>query len=215
MLNRFTAIWGVALVLLALSATANGETSRSQAIWSAFAVSLSRTPEESVEVRAPNGRATVVVRGIDLRVLLDGKPLFGTEEQSVTTVAELGWAPESNGFYITQSDGGLVGTWYTTVFMIKVDSVRSIDVSRSVVTDFKRRYVCSGPEEPNVAAIAWLKDSERILLVAEVPPHSSCPEMGKIRGYIVEVATGNIIGTMSEAEIKAGWAKYMGPRPRS
>lgn len=44
------------------------------------------------------------------------------------------------------------------------------------------------------------------------PPHSSCPEMGKIRGYLVEVPSGKIIREYAERDLRARWGWHLGYR---
>ncbi len=201
-------------LFLATVETVAGIPESSPAVWSTNSVSLSRSPDGRVEVRAPNERTAVVVNGVGLRVVSDGKSLSGTEEDGVSTVAELGWARDSTAFYITQSDGGLVGTWYTVVYDIRPSGVRSIDVTSAIRRRFRKHYKCTYPETPNVAALAWLTNPRRILLVAEVPPHSSCPEMGKVSGYVVAVPSGEIVREIGQAKLESEWRSYMGPRLR-
>lgn len=163
-------------------------------------------------VVASDGRKRVIIHGVALAVEMEGKRLPGIEDAGVSTIAELAWAPDSRAFFITESYGGEVGEWLVSVYLIENERVRREHVTREVVRRFHKHYRCIEPEEPNVGAITWVKGSEQLLVVAEVPPHSSCPEMGKVRGYLVEVPTGRILQEFPENQLKARWGRHLGQR---
>jgi hypothetical protein len=142
----------------------------------------------------------------------DGKPLPGIEDAGVNTLAELQWSPDSTAFFITESSGGVVGDWHVIVYLHDGRRVRRVDVSKTVLQSFQKHYRCQEPEVPNVGAVTWLHGAKHLLLVAEVPPHSSCLEMGKIRGYIVDIPTGRIRQEYSEKKLRAHWGVYLGRR---
>jgi hypothetical protein len=162
---------------------------------------------------SPNSRKTVYVGETHFLVRADGVWLpFPTKPWGVNGLAELLWAPDSSAFVVTESDGGWVGSWLVNVYRIDGDTVAKLDVSQAVTDVFQKRYPCVEPETPNVGAVAWLEGSKRLLLVAEVPPHSSCHEMGKLGGFVVEVPGGRIVQEYSEAELRDKWGKYLGIR---
>jgi hypothetical protein len=189
------------------------ESGPTQGIWARDAVSLVADPEKRhILVRAPDKKKSVAISGLGINVRSDERSLEGVEEAGVDTLAELAWAPDSLAFFITESDGGDVGTWGVRVFLISKNKVKQVDVTRRVVSSFRRTYKCASPEEPNVGAVGWLKGSKELLLVAEVPPHSTCPEMGKVRGYVVKVPGGTIQRELSSAKLKKDWGSYLGSR---
>ena len=98
------------------------------------------------------------------------------------------------------------------VYVIEKESIRWSDVTQEAVKRFRKLYKCREPEDPNVGAATWVKGSEQLLLITEVPPHSSCPEMGKIRGYLVEVPSGKIIREYAEGDVRARWGWHLGYR---
>lgn len=167
-----------------------------------------------LQIRAPDPRKTAIIEGVRFYVAMDGRRLPGTEDKGVSTLAELAWSPDSRAFFVTESYGGAVGDWHVFVYIIEKARVRSIYVTEEVVRRFKRHYACYEPEEPNVGAIKWVTDSKQLLLVAEVPPHSSCPEMGKVRGYLVSVPAGAIIKEFTERQLRHRWTRYLGDRFR-
>lgn len=186
------------------------ETMAEVGTWSREATLL--TPLRKLEIPATDSKKIVVISGVDLDVTVEGRKLPGIEEEGVMYPAELFWAPDSSAFFITASDGGAVGTWFVSVYVIEKGRVRYLNVTQEVIMQFKKYYKCDEPEEPNVGAIRWLKGSKNLLLVAEVPPHSTCPEMGRVRGYIVEIPNGKILQEFDEKELRAQWGSHLGRR---
>lgn len=180
--------------------------------WSREAISLQQDAENRrMEVISSDGRKKAVVDGVKFSVLMDGKYLPGIEDAGINTLAELQWSPDSTALFVTESYGGVVGDWHATVYLVEGSSIHRLNVTKEVVNSFKKHYHCKEPEEPNVGAIKWLNGA-KLLLVAEVPPHSSCPEMGEIRGYIVEIPTGEILQEFDEKRLRTGWGDYLGKR---
>ena len=164
------------------------------------------------EVISPDRKKIAVIKGVKLDVIVDDKRFTGLEHEGVSTLAELGWSPDSTAFFVTESYGGVVGDWHVTVYLIEDGRVRGIDVTRQVVKEFNKHYRCRAPHRPNIGAVKWMNGSRSLLLIAEVPPHSNCPEMGKVRGYVVAVPTGQIVDEFDEAKLIADWGHYLGKR---
>ena len=189
------------------------ESAAEVAQWSMEATTLPyEVGTRQIEVFAPDRRKKAVIDGVRLSVVMNGKHLPGIEDTGVSTLAELQWSPDSTAFFITESYGGAVGDWRVTVYLSDGRRVRSLDVSKEVIKSFKKHYLCKEPEEPNVGAVKWLNGAKHLLLVAEVPPHSSCLEMGKIRGYIVDIPTGSILQEFTEKKLRPDWGVYLGRR---
>lgn len=189
------------------------ETATSPGMWSREATSLLWVPTiGKIEIPAPDRRRAVIIEDVRLDVLMDGQKLPGTENEGVGSLAEVAWSPDSRAFFVTESYGGEVGDWHVWVYRIENEKVRFLRVTEQVVKGFKRHYRCEDPEEPNIGAIKWVNGSNQLLVVAEVPPHSSCPEMGKIRGYSVEVPSGRIVREFGEKELRARWGRFLGQR---
>jgi len=154
----------------------------------------------------------VVVDGTSLAVTRKGARLAGIEKEGVAKLAELRWSADSAAFFVTQSYGGEVGEWLVWVYRIQGDRVQRTSVTQEVAREFKKHYRCREPEEPNIGAVKWLEGSNKLLLVAEVPPHSSCPEMGKVKGYVVEVPGGRIVQEFGDRELSLRWGRELGRR---
>ncbi len=182
-----------------------------EGMWSKEAKSLGRQENQKLHISAPDKKTVAVVDG-GLLVMREGKELPGTEDTGVVHLAELGWAPDSKAFFIVWSDGGWVGTWRTSVYLIEEQRVRRVDVTQEVKRESKENYRHIKPEALNIAAVKWLKGSRNLLLVGEVPPSSFYPEMGKVIGYTVSVPSGKIIEQFSQKRLRAVWGRYLGIR---
>ncbi len=204
---------GLLALALAYSSLALGEDRPSGGVWSKRAIVLPYAGDaRRIVVPAPNNQTQLLVEGITIRVVRAGQPLPGIENVGIGTLAEVLWAPDSRAFLVTESDGGIVGSWTVRLFLIEGRRIDSRSIAAEVIRQFKKRFRCREPEEPNVGAIGWSEDSRSALLVAEVPPHSSCPEMGKVRGYRVSVRTGKILEDLTQEGIKTRWVAFVGER---
>lgn len=128
-------------------------------------------------------------------------------------LTEMLWSPTGRFVSVTASDGGIVGTWSVNVFALdrdgglhKHDNLRDAFKSADAFPD------CDEKETPNIGAIAWLNNGRDILLVAEVPPHSSCRNMSALSGYLVQVESGKIIEQLSESQLREKWGPKLGCR---
>ncbi len=196
-----------AIVLLSTVNALGVESEGAQGAWAREATSVVDLVGR-MGIRSPDARKVAFIEedGGGLSVVKDGRRLLGIENRGVALpLAELSWASDSTAFFITYSRGGEVGEWRVDVYVIEKESVRWSDVTQEAVKRFKKHYKCYEPEDPNVGAATWVNDSKRLLLITEVPPHSSCPEMGKIRGYLVEVPSGKIIREYAERDLRARW----------
>ena len=163
-------------------------------------------------MEAPDGQTVAYVGQHELQVRRGGRYLIPPGSFGVETLAELLWAPDSSALLLTQSEGGHVGNWQVVLLQLDEGAVTRFDVAAAAVGAFKKHYSCVGPEEPNVGAVAWVKGSEQVLLALEVPPHSSCPQMGMLRGYLVQVPSGQIVEELAEPELRRRWGGSLGLR---
>ncbi len=202
---------GVTMLLLTASMCLPGSTMAQAGNWSKEATSLLYSGmTRTIKVVSPDGRKSAVIDNERIAVVVDGKRLPGTRGSEIDTLAELGWAPDSKAFFITASEGGAIGRWYVRVYVLVGDGIRRLNIGQEVVKDFKRHYKCWEPEAPNVGAVTWVEGSAKLLLVAQVPPHSSCREMGKLGGYVVSVPKGRILESMEEKALRARWGGVLG-----
>jgi hypothetical protein len=52
------------------------------------------------------------------------------------------------------------------VYLIDGESVRWINPNAEVIKAFGKYFTCDIPQEANVGAVAWIEESEKLLLVA-------------------------------------------------
>ena len=115
---------------------------------------------------------------------------------------------------ITESDGGAVGTWSIMVYSISSKGLTSSQPTDLVIADFKKRFPKCPDEFPNVAAVSWLQATNQIAVVAQMPCQSSCSDMCKILGYIIDPVTGVIARRLRASEVHKEWAGALGPALR-
>jgi len=139
----------------------------------------------------------------------------------LTYPAELAWAPDSQSFYITQSEGNITG-FRTVVFKISgVHLQHMSDINQVVMRDFEKHHKCIFKQNgqniggrPNVAGLSWQSGSARLLVIAEVPPHGLCEEGGYFEGYVLSLPEGRIVERFGPDAVVQRWGKAMGVRLR-
>jgi hypothetical protein len=166
-----------------------------------------------VSVAAPDGRMTLRVDDGELRPVDAADPQrFSGVVVPIESLAEVLWAPTSDVFAVTQSDGGWVGTWSVTVYRLRATGVSVSAPTKAVLADFQERFPKCPDEHPNVAAVDWEDGTRRLRLVVEMPCHSSCADMCEILGYVVDPVTGAVARRLSAAQVRTSWPTAIGPR---
>lgn len=134
---------------------------------------------------------------------------------AILNPSEIAWSPNDSLFFINYSDGGEVGTWSVVAYRIGENKIIEMHLASEPLKKFQKKMKvwCPG-ETPNIAACGWIDGGEKILIVGEVPPHSSCKEMGKLAAYLIDVRSGKIIHSMDENELKGKWLQILGDRIR-
>jgi len=138
---------------------------------------------------------------------------------------ELLWSPDSKAVAVSSSNGSVLGTWRMLLYFVNRQAFHPLAVGQQVRADFARRYppclgetaTCSARKLArdlswiNVAAIRWLDDSRKLLVVAQVP---CSPAYGKnqcaYEGYEVEVPTGKILARYGKEAFAKKWGSYCG-----
>jgi len=101
---------------------------------------------------------------------------------------ELAWSPDSRAFFVTYTQGGAVVYFVTKIFFVNAEGFEMVEPTKEVAKQFMSvPHYCYWDEDPNLASIAWLGDSSRMLVAAEFLPHSNCEEMGMFRAYEITV----------------------------
>ena len=168
-------------------------------------------------VRSPDGKKKIVVRTAE-----DGAKAFAVDETGrkfpIPTEGwpcpEIGWSPASDIFFVNH--GGAVGTYHLAVYRLSKGQLTEIRLPPALRLDVLDRYPrCFSPEEPNMLVIAWANDATRLLVAAQVLPHSNCDNMGTLGLYELAIPGGTIIRRFSQAEAKTLFHDLLGPELRA
>ena len=129
---------------------------------------------------------------------------------------EFQWAPDSKAFFLTYSDGGAVGNYEVLVYYPSKQGLKVLNPSSFVKKDFLSHYPrCLEPETPNFGGVTWLDNSRRLLVAAEVLPHSNCDMMGTFSLYEIEVPSGKIVKKYGQLEAKKVFGNMLGVELRN
>lgn len=125
------------------------------------------------------------------------------------------WAPDSSALAVTYSDGGDAGDSHMGVYRFGPDAKDPIDVTAAAEADFLAHHPrCPAKPEPNLAAIAWLDGTDRLLVAAQVPRHSDCDDRGTFALYEVSVPDGKVLAKYGQLEAKRRFGEKLGPALR-
>jgi hypothetical protein len=180
-------------------------------VWSPLAMFPYVSKSSSQQIPAPNGLASIKVTDDGYFLISKAGITFLDDIVSFPVLTEVLWSPDSRAFVITGSDGGLVGTWETHFYSIETNGrpfLRDIEALVRPLT----RTLPRCDEQVNIGASAWLNAGKELLVVVEVPPHSSCRNMGAIAGFRVSVTSWRVLERISENRLRTKWGKYLGTR---
>jgi hypothetical protein len=205
-----------AVAVIGLTNTASADTiassNKCSGIWAALAQSPfidSNIPLQ--DILAPNGFVSINSTNEGLVVVGRRKNSRLEEVIGNPTVTEVLWSPDSGSFVVNESEGGAVGLWNTYLYFIDRDDhpvYRNIEgLIRPLVDKVPQ---CDPPEDSNIGTVAWLNNGKELLLVATVPPHSVCRNMGQISGFRVSIESWKILERIPEKKLRKKWANYLG-----
>jgi hypothetical protein len=188
--------------------------------WSA----LDLNPERRVDVPSPDGTKILQVRGVHVRLQMNGKRYwtpFGKMHD-----AEVGWAPDSTRLFVTWSETGELGPWHTQVYDVTEKGLFEIPgVTRRVRPDMihrmKKAPIPKWVDSPaarsmwptldycayDVVGSQWANGSREIVVAALAGPDSGCKYMGNFVAYRIDVATGTILQAYSEDQARSSFGK--------
>lgn len=168
------------------------------------------------ELRVPSPDRTRSVVGTREGLRLDegaGESSVALPVVALLPLWEVVWAPDSLFVAVNASDGGAVGTWDATIFNVRpTGSIATFLVSSLVRRAAHTFAKCESPEDVNVALVGWEDNGAIAHVVAEVPPHSSCKNMGSLRGYRVAVKSERILESLGESSLRKRWSAELGSR---
>jgi hypothetical protein len=117
------------------------------------------------------------------------------------------WANDSSGALFTFSNGGANGGWETKLLSFYGEHVDFTDPTQQIADDFiayrdKVGIKCEVPHEfPNLYPIGFT-DRSHALIAAETVGHSICDCFGSFRAYAIELPSGKIQKSLSQARVK-------------
>lgn len=218
---RTLTVIGFLVAITAISGGAEVFTTAQPGEWSAHGVYLWPGPTAIADF--PVGGRQLRIPGPDGKTVLwvgdtEASLIFASSKRTsafrILSLAEILWAPNAAAFALTESDGGWVGSWSVRVGQVsRSGELRFHEIGRRVSEDFYVRISkrqC--PEYANIGAIAWVKGDTELLLVAEAPPHSSCPVMTAVCGYVVAIPSGVIRHRLGPQALKRDWGNALGSR---
>lgn len=151
---------------------------------------------ESIALVAPNGTETDLSNFIGLMNLTEFK-----------------YSDDSKAVFMNSSLGGYTGDWHTHIYRFRNGKAHEFDIVKVLRTSGlpKSNSDC----EPNIYSIAWLRQSSQLLVLAEIPPSSSCGvNMGLSRGYVVDLDHHRVIESYSAKQYVRKFHRFLiNPRP--
>ncbi|MFZ6870980.1 hypothetical protein ACO0LF_02830 [Undibacterium sp. Di27W] len=160
------------------------------------------------DIWSPNGQFSIKATTKTISMQKNGEQDFPLNVLVNPALMEVVWNNNSQGFAINLSDGGLVGTWEPKLFTIGPGDVPVEVDLRAILDQASKKYLrCSPEEEANWGVLTWLRGD--ILVAAEVPPHSSCKNMGQFFGFRVSLKSKKVIEVFSEKTLRTKWKEVL------
>lgn len=183
-------------------------------IWAASGETPFIAPNAALrDIFAPNGMVSIKATGEGLTVVGRKQSTHLENVIGNPPVTEVLWSPDSRHFVVNESDGGVVGTWTTHFYTLdKSEHLISRDIASFIKPLANKMSKCESAEEANIGTVAWLNGGKELLLVAEVPPHSSCRNMGEVAGFRVSIESWKVIERLSENKLRKKWVSVLGCR---
>ena len=166
------------------------------------------------QVIAPDGHTRVVLGAVPKRGESHLVLSFNSGEKSSRfdvgrgIDAELLWSSDSKALAVTTSNGSSNGVFSLFIFQVEGATVKKIDATLAVRKAFGHPVICAYPEPPNVAAIAWVESSTRLLVAAEILNHSVCDSFGTFKLYELSISDLTVDKTYGQLEAK----RLFGPK---
>jgi hypothetical protein len=168
----------------------------------------------TIRIPSPDGRSAVVAMRRGERLFLRTRGAIGRGWFALLDGPNQGvlWAPDSRAFFVTTNGAGLIGGYHLSVGARFGGRLALRDLSRFVMRAFGHPTYCyGGPEDPNVAGVAFLGSSRRLLVAAQIMNHTVCDSFGTFRAYIVDPYAPRVIESIGQIEAKRRFRALLGP----
>jgi hypothetical protein len=183
-------------------------------VWSASSTVVTDIDSPSKEIPSVNGKMRIKVIDGALWFEKDRGQRWPLDVFLNPPHTELIWASDSSKFAVNTSDGGGLGSWDFSIFSARSNGPKKINFYAAVHGLADHFPHCEEKEVPNFAAVAWIHEDKEILLVAEVPPHSSCSNMGAVVGYRLSANTGRVLEQLPQERLLKEFGSLLGCRIR-
>jgi hypothetical protein len=165
---------------------------------------------------SPDGKKIIQVKNETVTIAIQGKR-YPTKIGQKTN-AELGWAPDSQYFFLTWTDSGETGTWHTELYAVTgsgIDQIKGFENRVRSAFDVRIRHLpvpkeFTGAKQhiwredqyctPNIVGAQWINGSQELLVSALVPNVGICRYMSTFHVYRVAVPGGAILQSYSAQE---------------
>lgn len=156
------------------------------------------SPDRHAELRVDANHATLKMGSFTTNV---------DEIYSSIGLTELSWSDAANGVFINASDGGVVGTWQSRVFVETGGRVKEVPVQRLIAD---KSVLSSDCKALNLASLAWIDNGKHLLVLQEVPNSSGCTNMADTALYVIDLGADQVVEVLhGKAGLK--YNKYLAP----
>ena len=223
-MRRFTLLRYLSLVAIfaasAVSGLAGDYSRQATPLWDHLFVGAGlppgvKRPSQVVVVHSPDRLSKVIVRHVESKadehvsLIVSGRIGNLSINIGPGVGSELLWAPDSQSFFVTTSDGGRNGPYRLILVGRSGSGLRNRDISELIYSVFGHPVRCGWPEPPNVAGITWLP-SLHILVAAEIVNHSNCDSFGTFKAYEVDPDNLAITRRLGQLDVKRGFGGLLG-----
>lgn len=157
-------------------------------------------------VASPDHAASVLYADSGLWLYVNGKKSFDLSSLVDSVyLTEVEWAKDSSAFFINASAGGAVGDWSTHVYSVGRGGIRELPIA-GLVNDGSLQSNC----QLNLVSIAWLDGHRKLLVLEQIPDTSSCTNMGKIAGYVIDLKMRRVAQRLTAAAVRGKYRSYLG-----
>lgn len=182
------------------------------AIWAN--IWIKKEPVGTIRIPSPD-RTNAVTAVYDLKTdstlltVAAGTKQFKAKVQG-SVGSELAWSSDSKAFFLTYSDAGLGGEYFTLVFYVSEQGLRKLNPSSVVKRAFGHAICSGGPSPVNVVGVAWMRGSDRILIAAQIPPLSVCDSYNTFKAFELALPSAVVIKSYGQIAAKQSFWSYLG-----
>ncbi len=172
-----------------------------------------------LDTKSPDGHATVTVHedaNDNARAaLVVGRHIYRLSQidklKTSASLVDVKWSPDSQVVSLNVSDGGAVGDFHAMIYRLHgKDAPAFVDIEPLLAPYLRHFSHCDGGPEINYVAAAWPAGGRQAAILASVPGHSLCRNMGDYKAFILDTRTWRIVKIIPQRQIPKTWtpARY-------